>query len=306
MARQLRLTSYMFGGIHPEEMHPSKSMTSWLSSTFGFGTSNDDFQDADADVTDGSYRRVPAQDNIALPREVRATIEVDKDGNPVDEAGRRLMDLQNAEAEKAKRRAASDYTVVYLPPRFGLRVIFFTISLWIVGSAFFVTVLAVPILLGRAVFGVILDREVHDAYSIVVGFYLIWGCYQIGVVLDRMDKRRQRSREDGERGHYALYVFKRSTLWLGNVAWVAFWLGVVIPTLLALVVEVYLVHPLRVTVNPDLPLKIRIFDSWAIGLVYAKMALSTMRLRHETRIDTALKEVSFRVILFRFLRCAHG
>lgn len=289
-ARQLRLTSYMFGGMHPEEMRPSRNLFScWSSDCSNVGKIRPDNSD---EPFDGSYRRVPAQDNISLPRELRATVEVDEHGNPLDEAGRRLMDLQDGEAEKAKRRVAADYTTVYLPPHFGMRMTFFTMSLWVTGSLFLVTAIAVPTLLGRVVFDFVLDREVHDGYSIVVGFYLLWGCYHIGKVLDRMDKRRQRSGDGGQRGPYAVYVFKRSMLWIGNVAWVGFWLGVVIPTLLALVIEVYLVHPLRVTVNPNLLLEIRMIDSWAIGLVYTKMALSTMRLRPETRIDTALKEVS--------------
>ncbi|EJD07670.1 uncharacterized protein FOMMEDRAFT_101037 [Fomitiporia mediterranea MF3/22] len=290
-ARQLRITSYMFGGLHPEEMRPSKCILSWLSSLFG-ASNRDEMSTEDGNPPfDGSFRRVPAQDNISLPREIRATVVVDRDGNPLDEAGRRLMDLQNAEAEKAKRNASEDYAVVYLPPHFRERVIIFIVSLWIVGSSLFVAGLAIPTLLGRAVFSVVLGREVHDGYSIMLGFYLLWGCYFVGTVLDRMDKRRQRSNSDEPRGEYAVYVFKRAMLWSGNVVWVAFWIGVVIPTLLAVVIEVYLVHPLRVMINPNWTLQIGVFDSWAIGLVYTKMALSTMRLRPETRIDTALKEM---------------
>ena len=68
-------------------------------------------------------------------------------------------------------------------------------------------------------------------------------------------------------------------------------MGFVIPTLLGIVMDVYVEHPLRLLVNPGLTLEIQIFRSWGSGLLFAKMALSTRRLRQETRVDVALKEV---------------
>ncbi|KAH8110989.1 hypothetical protein DFH11DRAFT_1616415 [Phellopilus nigrolimitatus] len=290
-ARQLRLTSYMFGGLHPEEMRPSAKVSAWLSPLLSTKQVEKPSNVNEEKQIDGSYRRVPAQDNIALPREIKATVAVDELGNPLDEAGQRLMEIQNSEAEKAKRDVKTDYALVYLPPRFRERIILFILSLWLVGSSLFVAALAAPILLGRAVFGLVLSREVHDGYSIVVGFYLLWGCYYFSKTLNRMDRRRQRFGGVEPRGEWAVYVFKRSMLWAGNFVWVTFWLGVVIPTLVALVMDVYIVHPLRVMVKPDLTLEIRIFDSWAIGLLYTKMALSTMRFRPETRVDAALNQM---------------
>ncbi|KAL5531378.1 hypothetical protein ACEPAG_4255 [Sanghuangporus baumii] len=285
-SKQLRISSYMFGGMYEDEMRPSKGVWLWLTDMKTVRMHSE----VEGEAVDGYYRRVPAQDNISLPREIRATVAVDRNGNPLDEAGRRLMEIQNVEAEKAKRRGDVDYTVVYLPPLFRERIFVFIISLWVVGSLALVGSLAIPTLLGRAVFGVVLRREVHDGYSVVVGFYLLWGCYHIGILLDRLDKRRQRYGSRSQ-GSHAVYVFKRSMLWIGNVVWVVFWFGVVIPTLLALVIEVYLVHPLRLIFNPTMALRIRIVDSWAVGLVYTKIALITMRLRPETRIDTAIKEM---------------
>ncbi|THH10343.1 hypothetical protein EW145_g1377 [Phellinidium pouzarii] len=290
-ARQLRLTSYMFGGLHPEEMQPSANVSSWLSSFYASKQLEKPSDAHNVAQFDGRYRRVPAQDNIALPREIRATVAVDEHGVPLDDAGRRLMDIQNSEAEKARRDISVDYTLVYLPPHFKERVIIFILSLWIAGSSLFVAAFVIPTLLGRAVFGLAFDREVHDGYSIIVGFYLLWGCYSLVRLLGRIDKRRQRMTHDEPRGDWAVYLFKRSMLWAGNFVWVAFWLGFVIPTLIAVVMEVYLVHPLRIMIKPDLTLNIRVFDFWALGLLYTKMALKSMRFRPETRVDVAVKEM---------------
>lgn len=295
MSRQLRLSSYMFGGQYPDEMQPSLTFTKWLSS-FRSHLSEEWSEVPEAQSSsntfDGSFRRVPAQDNIALPREIRATVAVDKYGNPVDENAQRLMEIQNAEAEKAKHQIADDYTVVYIPPHFGVRIIIFMVALWLVGSMVLVTSLALPIHLGRVVFTVLFNREVHDGYSLVVGFYMLWTCFLIGKTLDRADKRRQRSDGDEPRGEWIVYVFKRSILWIGQLLWMLFWMGFVIPTLVALVMEVYIVHPLRLIVQPDLVLNIHVINSWAIGLLYTRMAISTVRFRPETRVDLAINRVS--------------
>lgn len=289
-AKQLRLTSYMFGDQRPEELIPSKSFSSWVRS---FRPESSKQTSADEVPFDGSYRRVPALDNIALPREIGATVKVDAKGKPLDEAGSRLMELQNSEAEKARRNVNEDYTIVYLPPHFRERVILFVLSLWMVATLVFVTALALPIHLGRAVFWTILGREVHDGYSIVVGFYLLWGCYFFGKTLDRIDKQRQRSDRDEPRGGMSVYLFKHTILWIGRLAWVGFWMGVVIPILVALVVELYLVHPLRLIINPELTLKIRIVDSWAIGLLYTKLVLTVRRrMVTPTLLDLAILRVS--------------
>jgi E3 ubiquitin-protein ligase MARCH6 len=284
-ARQLRLTSYMFGGEHPAETQ-FVSTKNWLSSFW-----RETATPAKLEFR-GGYRRVPAEDNIALPKELRATVAVDKNGDPLDDAGRRLLERQNAEAEKARRVVSEDYTIVYLPPHFRYRVILFIVGLWLAFSVVLVSCIAAPIHVGRAFFKLVLNHEVHDAYSITIGFYLFWGCFFIGKTLDRMDKSRQRTAGDGPRGEWPVYVAKRALLWTAKFTWIAFWLGFVIPTLIGVIMEVYLVLPLRLMLVGDAPLRVRVFESWAVGLMYTKMALGTMRYRPETRIDAAITRVS--------------
>lgn len=286
-ARQLRLTSYMFGERHNDEME-FMSTKDWFASIWRKPSKRVKIEKQ----FKGSYRRVPAEDNIALPKELRATVAVNVDGTPIDEAGRRLMDRQNAEAEKARRNIDKDYTVVYLPPHFRSRVILFIIGLWLAFSMVMVTAIAAPIHVGRAAFAMFLDREVHDGYSFVVGFYLFWGCFFTSKTLHRMDRRRQRTSGEEPRGEWPVYVTKRALLWSAKFTWMAFWLGFVIPALFGIVMEVYLVLPLRLMLFGNVPLRIRVFESWATGLMFAKMTLATMRFRPETRIDAAITRVS--------------
>ncbi|KLO17994.1 hypothetical protein SCHPADRAFT_925510 [Schizopora paradoxa] len=284
-AHQLRLTSYMFGERRPTEE---------LASTWGIRTALS-FLPGFEEVSkaeprwEGAFRRVPAADNIALPKEIRATVAVNEDGSPVDEASKRLMELQNSEADKAKRDVKEDYTIVYLPPYFKHRIMLFIASLWIVGSTAVVVVFAAPIVIGRAFFKLFSADVVHDAYSFVAGFYLLWGSIIVGKTLDRMDKRRQRTGGDEPRAEWSVYVFKQSIMWFGKSTWLLFWMGVVIPILIALVMEVYLIHPMKLIIYPDTTLRIRVVDQWAIGLIYTKIAMTSMRLRPQTRLNAAIK-----------------
>lgn len=237
------------------------------------------------------YMRVPAQNNISIPHEIDPAVPVNEQGEALDEAGRRLIALLDAEAVKARRDPKKDYTTVYLPSHFRMRICAFIALSWTAASVVMVSAFVMPTILGRTVFKLFYDREVHDGYSFVVGMYLLGGCFYAAHVLDRMDKRRQRVTEDGPRAEYAVYIFKRSMLWIGNFAWVAFWLGFVIPSLIGLVVECYINHPARLIFRPNQTLHIKVFDVWAAGLIYTKLALSTRRMRPETRMDTALKMV---------------
>ena len=288
LAKMLRLSSYLFGETRLDETIPSENVRIFAPRVLGFDTENGERDDT---LSDGRYMRVPAQDKVSLPREIVATVAVNARGEALDERGARLMALQDAEAVKARRDPTKDYTTVYLPPRFTERIIGFFALSWIIGSFVSVAALVIPTILGRVLFKLLRDREVHDGYSFVVGLYLLRGCFYAAHVLDRMDKRRQRTHEEGPRGEYAPYIFKRSILWIGNVAWVVFWLGFVIPTLIGLVVECYISHPIRLLFTSNKTLHIKIFHVWASGLIYTKLMLQTRNARRETGMDTALKEV---------------
>lgn len=272
LARQLRLSSYMFGGRFPSEEYTPEHW-SWRSLLNDDGIQMDD---AEA-VHDGTFRRVPNSDNVALVKDAPATVEVDEEGYPLDANGSRLIIAQTLEAEKAKRPVKDDYTVVYIPPHFRTRVIAFLLCIWTVGSAMLATVLAAPILLGRGVFRLFLPYEVHDGYSFILGFYLLWGCWLVGTALDRMDKRRQRRWSDGTPAQWSLFVLKRAILWVAQASYMFGALGVVIPTLLGIVVELYIIQPIKHAANPLMEPRIRIVDMWALGLLYAKIIVHSMR-----------------------------
>lgn len=284
LATRLRLTSYFFGGRHPrEEVTPKNWQDNFIRE--GFHTVNE------GDISNGSFRRVPAVDNVALPRDMRATVSVNAEGEPVDDEAKELMALQNAEADKAKRNVKVDFMIVYIPPHFRHRIICFIALLWMFGSVMLGLSVALPITLGRSFFRLFTSRDIHDGYSFIVGFYLVWMCYLIGKAVDRLDKRRQRRNGDAPRANLHVLVLKRGLLWVAKTLYMVFFLGVIIPVLLAVVIDLYVILPVRLEWDPTMTPRIRVVDAWALGLLYAKIAMYAHRIEPPNRITRGLQHI---------------
>lgn len=277
VAARLRLTSYMFGERHPDEEF-TMQFDAWI--PFLRRSSGD--IEAASKTPDGTFRRVPASDNIALPKDMRATAEVLEDGTPANPVAEELVAAQDAEAAKAKRDIKNDYLIVYFPPNFRLRIFGFIASVWVIVAVLAAIFIAVPMQLGRHFFCLFTSKELHDGYSFLAGLYLLWACYLVAKTLERMDKRRQRRGGDGPRAEFAVFFVKRSLLWLSKIAYMGIFLGIIIPILFALVIDMYIVMPVRLTLNPTLVIHIRIVDMWALGLVYGKIF---MRINRRPQFD---------------------
>ena len=280
LAAQLRLSSYLFGGRHPAEEVDYTHALLFGPQTHGLGAARS-----------GTLRRVPNSDNIALVKGQAATVEVDDGGRPINDREARLMELQDAETERNKRNIKDDYTIAYIPPHFRYRALAFIAIIWIICSIALASALALPILLGRMFFKLFISYHVHDGYSFVAGFYLLWTCWLISTAVDRMDRHRQRRGGDQERADLALYFVKRSLLWGAQAAYMALTLGVLIPTLIAVVVELYIILPVRHELHPESQPRIRIVDMWALGLIYTKVLLRVQRVQPMGRIARGVESV---------------
>ncbi|KXN87669.1 ERAD-associated E3 ubiquitin-protein ligase doa10 [Leucoagaricus sp. SymC.cos] len=214
LSKKLRLTSYFFGDNRPEEQYTSRK---WFEA---------DINDPElSSRRDGTFRRVPATDNLALPRDMRATARVTESGEPFDKVAEELIKAQNAEAIKAKRDITFDYRVVYIPPGFRYRIFAFILSMWCIGAVILGISVALPITLGRSI-----------SYMIAT-------------------------------------------------------LGVLLPILVALVMDLYIILPARLALDPTLNPRIRIVDTWALGLLYAKIAFHAHRVQPNSGISRGLHHI---------------
>ena len=285
LATRLRLTSYFFGGRHPrEEFTPKNWRNNFIREVVHLVDKGD--------IPDGSFLRVPAVDDVALPRDMRATVSVNAEGEPVNSEAKGLMELQNAEADNAKRNIKVDFMVVYIPPHFRCRIICFIALLWMFGSVMGGLSVALPITFGRSLFRLFTARDIHDGYSFIVGFYLMWMCHLIGKAVDRLDKRHQRRSGDGPQANLHALVLKFGLLWAAKTIYMAFFLGIVIPILLAMVIDLYIILPIWLEWDPAMIPRIRVVDTWALGLLYAKIVMYAHRIEPPNRITRGLQHVS--------------
>ena len=280
----LRVSSYMFGERHPVEELASKEF-------FGFRSKKVIAPDTWEQRREGGWRRVPANDNVAIVRGMRATVEVTEAGQPINEVEARLFKLQNAEAERHKRNVDDDYTVVYIPPYFKYRIVLFIVTVWTVCCIAIAAVLAGPVLLGRRFFLLFTAREVHDGYSFVIGFHLLWGCWLVAQAVERLDRHRQR-RENSSRAWWPLFLAKRSSLWFAQASYMAFFLVFVIPTLIALVMEMYVLMPIKFIYDPRVVVRVKLVDMWVLGLFYTKIILRLPGFEAPRRMNEGIQRVS--------------
>ncbi|KAG6898308.1 hypothetical protein C0992_011899 [Termitomyces sp. T32_za158] len=279
VAKRLRLTSYFFAGKYPDEERSIR----WF-----FNKADN----CDRHFVDGTFRRVPATDNVVLPRDMRVTAGVTADGQPVDDAARTLITQQNQEVQRAGRQINDEFVVVYIPPYFRYRILCFIAVMWVIGALALGITVGLPVLLGRRFFEMFTTRNVHDGYSLIVGFYMMWGFYLLGSSIDRLDRRRQRTSGERHRGQdLPIVVLKRGVVFMAKSLYMALCLGVLIPTLISFVIDLYIVLPIRFTMDPKMTPRIRVVDTWALGLIYVKIALHANRLQPPNRFSRGIQHI---------------
>ncbi|KAG6852930.1 hypothetical protein C0991_008075 [Blastosporella zonata] len=281
LAKQLRLTCYFFTGRHPAEERSRRWPFFW-SSSGGEGVF----------TTEGTFRRVPSTDNVVLPRDMHVTVAVSADGQPIDDAARELMTKQNVEVTRAGHHIKDEFVVVYIPPHFRYRILCLIVLVWTIGAFAIGIAVALPISLGRRFFEMFTPKAVHDGYSLLVGFYLLWGFYIVGSSIDRLDRRRQRASGERHRGQdLPIVVLKRGAVWVTKSVYMALCLGVLIPTLISFVIDLYIVLPIRFTLDTGMTPRIRVVDTWALGLIYVKIALHANRIQPPNRFSRGIQHI---------------
>ncbi|CUA78051.1 E3 ubiquitin-protein ligase MARCH6 [Rhizoctonia solani] len=253
-ARQLRLSSFMFNQLHADELQRESSGLRPMNGPAETWTIPSD------EHLYGRWLRVPKSDNIAFLRDQPVLIQVDRAGRAVRQRGEEVMAEQDEETRRAGRTPEQDYIIVHVPPFFGLRCLLLVILLWITAASITVSGTIGPILLGRWLLSAFAHKtHVHDGYSLVIGWYVLWGLW-------RVHRSQVRS-------------WISALAWTANVLCIGIGMGVIMPILVAVTLQMYVVLPLRLWWNPETVPVLRIAEDWALGLVLMKIGWQTWRLR---------------------------
>ncbi|KAI8985147.1 hypothetical protein BDB01DRAFT_100095 [Pilobolus umbonatus] len=255
VSKQLRLTSFMFGGKYEEEeIRGHHSWKEWV-----FGTRSDKRSPITDEVDifnitesivykKGGFARVPAYDNVPIFTNRRMIVPV----NPITfQPLNRMEKATGHPATSQPGNESIDTIVVYLPPYFKLRIMIFLFLIWLTASILVCSVSIVPLLLGRHLLSkvIIPDKPVHDFYAFTAGAYaMIMMSSSLNWIV-----QKHKTLEDG---HCIDIVSIRD--YLAQVTYRIFMFlkmvtvsGILIPFLVGLILDLYIFTPLRLSKYKD-------------------------------------------------------
>ncbi|CEP13022.1 hypothetical protein [Parasitella parasitica] len=260
VSRQLRLSSFMFGGRYPEEEAVSycESWYLWLESLFGQQSSN-------GLKKEWGLVRVPGLDNvpIVMPRR-RMFVPIDSSTlQPLNETERIL----GHPAAGWDDDNTKNTTIVYIPPYFKLRIAAFLFLIWMTGSILVCSISVVPLKLGRNLFAKLQlgpDRPIHDLYSFALGAYIM---ILLSSLLNTAVQKYQII--ECNQGHVRWTLVKdyisAKTAKTTKFAYILFIWGVVVPFLVGIMLDLYIIMPLKLLSIHQASLDVYLTVDWAIG-----------------------------------------
>lgn len=275
-SKLLRLTNFIMGDKALDEEISKPWYTSLSGNLF-----KPDSSETQGWQHTGSYRRVPATDSVPLRTGKDMIMVVTKDNELVNPS------------EQDETKDDPDYVVVYVPDHFKLRIYIFLVLMWAFAAAFTVTCTIIPLVFGRRISSVMSSRvKSHDLFSFFYGVYAlglaVWALSilsKINITQWSSTALKKRLSESPEQIKAALG--KTSSLVL---KWIYLFSAVfiIIPTLLGLCLESYVVIPLGVWLSPDYTLTVHLVHDWIVGLVYVKIIGRTAIMLPTSRLGHAL------------------
>lgn len=314
-ARLLHLSDFLFGEKNADGDKPTRTEAA----------ESEDKPD-DESFADGKYVRAPASDQVRIPKGDLVFLEVTNDNERIDGQ----PDNDTGMHGKQNR----NFVKVFVPSWFRVRIALFIAGLWVFAAATGVGVTIIPMAFGRKLLAVALPGRVqtNDLYAFSIGL-LALGSVLFAVM----------------RGHAAYTKIEDYTLPPSVVVtvreaakkqcmrilrsiYVWGFALVVVPSLFALVLQLYLILPLHTytssafppSSNPTnstltatnstatsisnatlfslpnsphdpsflAPHKISILQDWTLGFLYGRIVLRLLLLSRHSRPATALRQIT--------------
>ncbi|KAJ3494775.1 hypothetical protein NLG97_g3859 [Lecanicillium saksenae] len=230
-------------------------------------------------LVDGRFVRAPASDRVKIAKGRKVFVTVDEDNKRID--GHEDDDLY----------ASDQYRNVYVPPSFRSRIFLFILFIWIFAAFTGVSLTIVPLVIGRMIFKSLIPDYVrtNDIYAFSIGIYLLGAVSYLVIhsrsVLDKVQGWIAIAGEEIANRRAASRTFSAVVRGL-QLVYTYFFLAIVLPLLLALLVELYVAVPLHTYMNPPTAATIgaakvdhvsqgrhtvRLTQVWTLGLLYMKL-----------------------------------
>ena len=277
-ARALRLSHFLFGDKKEDEEgrhvrrkwrdvfegklgDPSKPVTNLEQQIIQENQVSDAYF-----LRDGRYVRAPASDSVRMPRGTRTFLEVDEDNNRID----KLDDPEQG----PHGRKNEQFTQVYVPPYFRLRISAFIFLIWLFTAALGVSTTLLPLVVGRSIFARLTPSHLrtNDIYAFSIGVYAIGGtAYALLSTYIRLGNLRTyittSTVEDRTSSLFALakgYTYRALRICYTYMAFT-----ILLPALFALLVQTYAIIPLHTYFGiAEDRHTIHIVQDWTLGVLY--------------------------------------
>ncbi|KAE8383372.1 hypothetical protein BDV26DRAFT_251609 [Aspergillus bertholletiae] len=296
-AHFLRLTNFFFNERQPDEegYHVRRSWWATLSRAKGDASHpvKGGEQERHADdkhidayfVRDGKFVRAPASDQVRIPKGNSVFLEV-------SESNERIDGLPETN-EGLHSRANPMFTKVYIPPFFRTRIAAFIFSIWVFAAATGVGVTIIPLVVGRKVISSHFPNQpVNDIYAFSAGIsivgsaaYLALYCHtSFAAMKDRLRPYLHSPR------HACLGLTGAAVNGL-RLTYIALAFSVLLPSLFALVMELYVLVPVHTYLGGAQTHVIHFVQDWTIGVLYVQMAIKFVLWYSTSRPAAALNGI---------------
>jgi len=246
-------------------------------------------------LRDGKCVRAPASDQVRIPKGACTFLEVDEhnrrtDGEPDPEQG-----LHGHQNDMFRR--------VYIPPFFRVRISIFIFLIWLFAATTGVSVTIAPLVVGRFIFVNLASTHLrmNDIYAFSIGMYILGGAVY-GVLYREQITNYIKETLTPHTTTIAFFLRKiaSSSLRLAGLIYTYAAFGILLPALLSLLMEFYLIIPLHTyfsttfTALNNIPPErhiIHLIQDWTLGVLYLKMAARVILYNTPSRSAAALRGI---------------
>ncbi|KAJ5677574.1 uncharacterized protein N7477_003207 [Penicillium maclennaniae] len=289
-AHYLRLSNFFFPERHPEEEghHVRRTWWSLLSGSKGdwehpvIGEEEQAAAEREHRETyflrDGRYVRAPASDQVRIPKGTKVFLEVTEDNERVDGSPDPDDGLHG--------RTSNMFTKVYIPPSFRTRIAAFILLIWLFAAATGVGITIVPLVIGRRIVALYFSSPVpvNDIYAFSCGLcvvgslaYVALSCHAAVLAMKENPGSYLRSPREVGRVGFDL------TLDAGRLLYMSAVLVVLLPTLFAILTELYILIPAHTLMGDGPSHVVHVVQDWTLGVLYVQMAIKLILWHPQSR-----------------------
>ncbi|KKY25533.1 putative ring finger membrane protein [Phaeomoniella chlamydospora] len=314
VASWLRLSDFLFGERKEEELRPRTWMPrSLVRDELNNKDGNNDDDDlittkdrqTDGHVPrDGKFVRTPASDSVRIPKGQRVFVEVNEENERVDG--------QPDKDDGPYGKKNKDFTVVFVPPKFGLRIALFIAHVWVFTAVLGMCITLLPLLIGRIIIAAIspFTTEPNDLYAFTlgcsIGLLIIYGISRLYNLWTQLNTHSLRSFPEA----FSLAISTISHIC--GLIYLALFATFILPTALATLAELYIFLPIRTYISTayDIPdvmhypshlldpsdnpsHTIYLVQTWLLGILLTRVFLhfALTYPTDRTLLSTALKSI---------------